>query len=214
MPNVQPKGASPRPAEAGSVSGLRVSLMPAESEGRRPPDLGRSVVMLVIIMLVETLVIGGVYFFLAQSSSARSKAQTDLRQKVQEADAAIAADEAGSQGLVRFSGRAAAVAEALDGHIYWQKFFAFLEANTTPTVRYVNFSGDALAGQVILDALAVSYRDMAEQIVILREHPMVESVRATSAAARINEIGEVVGVGFSMAVSFKPELMLGAPTAE
>ena len=207
MPSQQANRDAPSRPSPGGQGGLRVSLMPVEGEGRSGPDLGRSLVILGIVLLAETLLILGAYFYLSQLTSQRTGEQEELRGRITAADKSIADKEKSVSDMVTFSGQVNAATEVLDGHVYWQKFFDFLEKNTTPTVRYVNFSGDADAGQVILDAVAVSYRDMAEQIVLLRENPDVESVRATSAAARISEVGEVVGVSFSMAVKFDPKLV-------
>lgn len=199
------------PSGSGGLSGLRVSLMPSEGAPTPQQDLGRAIVILVIVLLVETLIIGGVYFYLAQTTVKRSDDQTALKTQITALDKDIKVKERTAKDVLTFAAQTTAVTEALDSHIYWSKFFTFIEANSTPTVRYANFSGDADTGQVILDAVAVSYRDMAEQIVLLRENPMIRTVRSTSASARVSATGEVTGVSFSMAVRFKPELMRGFP---
>lgn len=206
-----PGAAAGRPAakeDAGgglSLSGLRVSLMPSELEGKAPPDLGRGLMILAFALVIETVIIGAAYFFTSRAVDARVARQAELQAQIDQLDKAVAAQEAEAKEAAAYNGQVNAAKEALDRHLYWTKFFALLESKTRPTVKYLNFSGDADTGTVTLDAVGRTYRDVAEQIVTLREEKSIADVRTTSAAAQITDTGEVTGVSFTMVVRFKPE---------
>lgn len=193
-----------------SLSGLRVSLMPSELEGKAPPDLGRGLLVLAFVLVIETVIIGTAYFFTSRAVDARVARQAALQTQIDELDKAVVAQEAAAKEAASYNGQVNAATEALDKHLYWTKFFALLEAKTRPTVKYLNFSGDADTGTVTLDAIGRTYRDVAEQIVALREDKAIADVRTTSAAAQITDTGEITGVSFTMVVRFKMEAWMRA----
>lgn len=188
-----------------NLSGLRVSLMPSELEGKAPPDIGRGLLILAFVLVIETVIIGAAYFFTARAVDARVARQAALQVQIDELDKAVVAQEAAAKEAASYNGQVNAAKEALDNHLYWTKFFALLESKTRPTVKYLNFSGDADTGTVTLDAVGRTYRDVAEQIVALREDKAIADVRTTSAAAQITDTGEITGVAFTMVIRFKIE---------
>ena len=103
--------------------------------------------------------------------------------------------------MEKFDRQARAVEASLKTHITWLYFFEIIESRTKPNVKYLSFIGDADSGIISLSAIGRSYRDVAEQIVALREHPQVKKVATSGASALINELGEVTGVTFSMVIT-------------
>lgn len=193
-----------RAEEGASFSGLRVSLMPSELAVKAPPDFGRGLLVLAFALVVETLLIGGAYVFVRRTVEARVFRRDALVAEIGALDATVAAQESAAADAVRYGSQVAAAKKALDARVNWTAFFSLLEAKTKPTVKYVNFSGDADTGVVTLDAVGTTYRDVAEQIVTLREDARVTDVRTTTAAAQVNEAGEISGVAFTMVIRFKP----------
>ncbi|HTM68433.1 MAG TPA: hypothetical protein VL426_03980 [Candidatus Binatia bacterium] len=199
---------APRTERGGGepFAGLRVSLMPSELEGRTGPDMGRGLMILGLVLVVETIIAGALYFMTARATDARIAKRDELQTKVDDLDKQVAAQETLAKEAAAYNGQVAAAKEALDKHLFWSRFFAALESKTHPTIKYLNFSGDSDSGIVTLDALGKSYLDVAQQIVAFKEYPLVSDVRTTSAAAKISEKGEVTGVSFTLVLKFKPEV--------
>lgn len=200
------------PADAGSfgggIGGLRVSLMPSEIEGKAPPNLRKRVILLALTLVVETLALGIGYFVLLGVARSRTEEGTELAAQRSTLMLAVQKKEGAAKEAVLWNAQRIAAKESLDGHVYWTALFGFLEAKTLPSVRYNSFGGDAANGTITLDARANSYRDVAEQIVVFRNEPAVLDVRTTSASAQVNELGEIVGIAFSMSVRIDPALWL------
>lgn len=202
-----PSGAKPA-AEGGAFSGLRVSLMPSELEGKAPPDLGRGLLVLGLVVIIETIAVGAGYFAVSRAIDGRIGRRGQLEAQLAQLNKDVAKQEAAAKEAAAYNGQVLAAQEALDNHVFWTKFFAFIEARTRPTIKYLNFSGDADSGIVTLDSVGRTYRDVAEQIVALKEDPMIIDVRTASASAKVDEKGEVTGVAFTMVLKLKPETWL------
>ncbi|KPJ85507.1 hypothetical protein AMJ57_02910 [Parcubacteria bacterium SG8_24] len=192
--------------------GLRVSLMPAEGRKERPPDTGRRALILVLVLIVETIVIGSLYFLTIQRTSVMESEKAKYEEEMTQLNQQIGTAVEEARDMRIFGVQMGAVQQALDSHVYWTKAFDFLAANTHPSVRYVNFTGDSRTRVIVVDAVGGSYKDVAEQIVIMRESPSVESVQTSSAAARVSEVGEIEGVSFSMVLRLSPEVWLDVST--
>lgn len=197
----------------GDQKGLRVSLIPSDPGAGAGPDLRKRVLVLVFALVIEALVIGGAYFYVLRLTEGQGTSLDNLTQRSEAVIESIKEKELAAEDMVNFDKQARAVEESLKFHITWSSFFDLVESQTKPNVKYVNFVGDADSGVVSLSAMGKTFRDVAEQIVAFREHPMVESVQINSAAARINELGEVVGVAFSMVITmdlnaWRPEMAM------
>lgn len=207
-----PAGARPA-AEGNAFSGLRVSLMPSELEGKAPPDLGRGLMILGLVIIVETIAIGAGYFFVSKAIDGRIGRRGQLETQLDQLNKDVVKQEAAAKEAAAYNGQVLAAQEALDNHVFWTKFYAFLEARTRPTIKYLNFSGDADSGIVTLDAVGRTFRDVAEQIVAFKEDPMIVDVRTASASAKVNEKGEVTGVAFTMVLKLKRDTWLAPKQA-
>jgi hypothetical protein len=205
-PAAAKKPASAAPAGGGVFSGLRVSLMPSELEGRAQADPGKRLLALGLVLVVETVLILGAHFFINKAVADKTGNRDELLAKVEELSARVAKEEAAAKDVVAYQTQISAANESLDGHISWTSFFSFLEKRTSSSVKYLNFSGDADGGTVTLDAVGTSYRDVAEQIVRFREDPLIADVRTSSASARVSDTGEVIGVSFTLVIRVKPEV--------
>lgn len=208
----------PKPAEKADAqpqaagvfgSGLRVSLIPSEEEGKGA-GLRRGILIVAFVVVIEALAFGGFYVYLLQSETAR-KAELD---ELMSRRAAVSAEiDAAADDLSKVSGflkQVDAVVDVLDGHLRWTEFFGTLEDLTLPNVRYLSFSGDAASGTVSLTAVARSYRDVAEQVVLLGDDPRVRSVTTRSATAKVDELGNVVGVTFSLVLEMENDVWFRA----
>lgn len=146
--------------------------------------------------------------YLLQTESARKAELAELTSRRTSVSAEI--DESSDElaKIAYFMKQVSAVEETLDGHLRWSEFFGTLEELTVPNVHYLNFSGDAESGTVSVSAVARSYRDVAEQIVALRDDPRVRSVTVRAATAKVDEFGSVVGVTFALVLDFEKAVWL------
>jgi hypothetical protein len=187
--------------------------MPSELEGKAPPDLGKGLLLLALVMIIETIAIGAGYFFVARSTDSRIARRAQLQTQLEQQQKDVAKQEGAAREAAAYNGQVLAAMESLDAHVFWTKFFAFLEAKTRPAIKYMNFSGDSESGIVTLDAVGLTFHDVAEQIVAFKEDPMLLDVRTASASAKVNEKGEVTGVAFTMVLKLKPETWLQRKSA-
>ncbi len=198
---VPPPPGAPRPTPAGGgFSGLRVSLMPSDLEGGRGPDLRRQLLVLALVLIMETLIVGGIHFWLSDTTAKRQAERVSLDQRINDIKADIEEQNQALVGAVDLDKQVKAVKSSLEQHVYWTEFFAFLESNARPNVRFLRFGGEAETGLFSVDVMGRSYRDIAEQIVALRDNPKVLNVRATSASAKVGANGEIEGVLTAMMV--------------
>ncbi|MFH1046921.1 MAG: hypothetical protein V1738_01340 [Patescibacteria group bacterium] len=180
-----------------SFGGLRVSLMPAGEE-EAGGGIKRWLLALAIILFVETVLIGGGYLFMANKEADLQARRAELDQAIAASSQKIKETENVAVEASQFGKRARIADNLLDAHLRWTLFFEHLHRVTKPTVTFLNFSGDVASRTVSMDAYGLTYRDVAEQIVALREDDAVMQVITTSATARTNELGEIEGVGFSL----------------
>lgn len=193
------------PSELGG--GLRVSLMPPEAKSARAPDVTRRLILFVAVLVLETLVLGGVHLFLLRLTASREAAVAELTAKIEATERDIAIKEKSAEQAVVFNAQLGAAASVLDAHLHWSNMFAFLEEKARPNVHFINFNGSA-DGMISVDTVARTYRDVAEQIVALRDDPLVLDVRTATASAKVNELGEVTGITFTMVIKVNPKLFV------
>ncbi len=98
-----------------------------------------------------------------------------------------------SQDALSFKDKSAAFSDLLDNHIYWTRFFNWLEANTLNTVKYDGFTGD-LSGVYSFDASAPSFAEASWQVKVFADKENVKSVSVNSVSsnAEISEEGSVL----------------------
>ena len=101
------------------------------------------------------------------------------------------------------------IQQLLDNHLYWTKFFTFLEKYTISDVYYANFS---MAGteKLVISAVGKDYESVAKQLVNFQKAPdFIKNVSINNASAVINyEKGKYEGVDFNIDLEFMPEIFL------
>jgi Tfp pilus assembly protein PilN len=202
-----PVPAATRPAaakERSGFAGLRVSLIPAELTGRTGLDPRRALVILAALLLGATVLVVVVYLVVLRVSSVRAERIEVLRGELAGLRAETSVLEQRARLAVAFNAQVTAGAAALDGHVYWTGFLRRLEQYVLPAVRCTTLTGDAGGGLANIDCAGRTYRDVAEQITLMRSHPDVLEVRTSSASAQVSNTGEIEGVSFSMSLKMKP----------
>ena len=81
-----------------------------------------------------------------------------------------------AKDALSYKEKSQAFSDILSNHIYWTRFFSWLERNTISSVKYEGFSGD-LSGSYSLKAVAPSYAEVSWQVKAFSDNPMVKSVK-------------------------------------
>ncbi len=187
--------------------------MPSEAEGGKAPDLRTRALILVLALVIETIVVGGVNFYLMRDAAKKKTEAAELsKQTVVIAKQAADLEKSLSDSLL-FDRQVSAVKDGLDRHIYWTKMFDILAKGSLSNVVFQNFSGDTDASMVTIEALGKSYQDVAEQIVAFKNNPLVAQLRTSAVSVRESQGGTFAGVHLTMFIKFKPEAWQKAPAA-
>lgn len=178
---------------------LDVNLIPQETAGPSYATLWP----LVGAVLGAALAVAAAFVGLGLDMGARTRALAEAQAK----SAATAELLLGQQQAVAEMGRSVAqvrsVTGLLDSHIYWNRYFTWLESVTLPDVYYTGFMGDA-AGTFTLAASARDYVTLAQQLVVLRADPRVQRVGVAEASRDSQG-----WVNFSMSLTVSPDVFVG-----
>lgn len=101
---------------------------------------------------------------------------------------------------VDFVKKIKALDQILENHRYWSPVFTLLEASTLKNVEFNNFSGSLRTETLELSGRTERYLHIAEELVLLEQHPLIESVEP-----RGIELTEQ-GVEFSLEIKLKPTI--------
>ncbi|MDD5251641.1 MAG: hypothetical protein PHT12_03325 [Patescibacteria group bacterium] len=199
-------GAATAAKEAPAGVGLRISLMPSDLEGGKRPDLTKRVLVLVLVLVVETLVFGGIHLYLSRLASDRIAEGVKLEAEQKQQAVEIAEEEKMMAEALTFNRQVAAVSDTLERHIYWNGMLSWLETHTRPNVIYYNLNANADTGLVVVDARGKDYRDLAEQIIMFREDPAVLKLSHSAASLSMSKDGKVDGAVMSFSLKLKPDV--------
>lgn len=89
----------------------------------------------------------------------------------------------------------------LSAHPFITNVFGFLEAQTLPQVRYLNFNFTADGKRLDLDGETPSYAMLARQITVFEKNQEIESVDFGGLSFQKNQ------VGFKLSIVFKPTFL-------
>lgn len=105
-----------------------------------------------------------------------------------------------TQEVLSFKERAETVQTLLNKHRYWTPVFSLLERVTLPQVQYKSFRGSFNDRAIQLEVTTTSFRNVARQILILQDAPLIEEVHPSS--PKISE----EGVKFSLKLTLAPDV--------
>jgi hypothetical protein len=184
-----------------AASFLDVNLIPRElAEKMRPlTKIRRLLWTAVLSWLVIFAIYGGMIWYQGYLISNVRNAQA----RIEEIDIEIESYKPWQEEALAFNNKATDISRILDQHIYWTAFFAFLEANTLPEVRYQNLSGD-VAGTFTLSATAPNYETVAKQIALFKSSELVSDISVASAVASLSE--DSSEVKFNISLTVKPDV--------
>ncbi|MFA6307181.1 MAG: hypothetical protein WCV70_04395 [Patescibacteria group bacterium] len=128
-------------------------------------------------ILAPIFIVGAVYYGLAfyqKSNQAKNLAQAE---KFAQLEQDIGKEESSIKEILDFQSRLKIVTQIFKQHLYWTNFFNFLEDNMIKDVYFKNFSGDT-GGNYTMNATAVNYSNIPEQISVLKNNKKITSVEA------------------------------------
>lgn len=150
-------------------------------------DWNKHIFSAILVLIVAGLFVFEIYLGLdywelreTEKASAIEKDANKIKQDI------IALNNSSKEAL-SYKDKSLAFGDLLNNHVYWTRFFSWLETNTINTVKYEGFDGD-LSGEYVLSASAPSYAEAAWQAKILASHPMVKSAVIEEVSAEKTEV--------------------------
>jgi len=173
------------------------------------PGTGKPLIWFLLAVLLLTLAVYGVFYFLdgktiselASVNGRIAQVEKNMSDPPPEFKDAIKAQSA----LNEISGM-------LDRHIYWTNVWEELGRNTLKTARYFSLSATTENSIFVIDGTVDNYSELGKLMLGLQGSSRFKDVQMISSGPGK---GEATGVEFSLAVEYKPDLLLkNSPTFE
>lgn len=169
-----------------------------------------------LILLITLLICGGIYAPLYLEAKNRENTAKELEKITQDVINETKAVRESSQETNNFIDILKEIKKIIEGHIYLEKIFTFLETNTLKTVYYSNLQFNYESGTINLVANAKDYHALAEQILIFQTlGDVIERVDVSSVALEKKEETQDEDlknkerlVTFNLSLKIKSELLL------
>lgn len=167
-------------------------------------NLGSLLFALIIVALFVTEIYLGLNWWASYESQRLTQTENNFNQVSRE----INSMKAESDQVSAFKTRANLADSLVKDHIYWSKFFDWLEKNTLSSVHYLGFSGKT-DGVYNLQAQASSFRDISWQVRALLEDPRVIKVYSDSGSSAREDreaVNPASSVSFDLYLQVDPSL--------
>lgn len=148
------------------------------------------------------IVVAGIFLWLGTQINNYQQQLTVTQDQITNLVEQIVEQKSVIEGIEQTNQQVNLTQQLLDNHIYWTKFFQWLEGVTLPNVYYSGFMGD-IAGKFSLSASAKDYTTLAQQLLLLQSNDQIGQV-SVSEASRDAE----GWVNFNLSFSVKPSLFL------
>ena len=178
-------------------------------------DINKNIGTLLFSLLIAALFMAEVYLGLNWWSNYESARVEEMETKFNQVSKEIKGLKGESEKILAFKQRADLVDSLVANHVYWTKFFNWLEKNTLSSVNYLGFEGDD-SGVYSLQASAKTYRDLSWQTRALLEDPSVVSANvAGGESERPKDEGQaeaaVEDITFTLDLTVDPALFKNLP---
>ena len=169
-------------------------------------DWNKNIFVSLLVFIVAGLFVFEIYFGLNYWEKRENDKALIIEAQTNSIRSEVVKLTADYKNALSFKDKSTAFSELLKNHIYWTRFFSWLESNTLNTVKYGSFSGD-LSGAYSLNATAPSFAEVSWQTKVLNDNSYVNSVKVDSVASekQLPEDGEELNVT-AADVSFNLEL--------
>lgn len=192
----------PSPKKGGKSGGLKMNLI--RDEVVNVFDWRKNLIILALALVLAVALVIAAYWGLiwwgerqyniAESEFVQEKDISALNQDIKSSQEKI------NQEILPFQKKLEKTESLLNHHIYWNKFFKFLEDHTLSSVYFSGFSG-GLEGQYSLSAQARDIEAIEAQVDKLLQSEFVRDVWVEKASLGATEEGS--SVSFTLNISLK-----------
>lgn len=183
-----------------------VSLLPgkkgSQQEGAAHSAIGP---MVFGIVLCVVLGIGG---YLRITSNNARRATSALEQKLYAMQERIRQQEDAAKDQIGVGNVIGFAKSTLGSHVSTIGMFQVIEHAAIPDVVTLDQLALETKGTVVLAARANDYEAVVRQLLAWRQEPTIKDMRVTTVSARLDELGNVVGINFNATLTFMPELFV------
>jgi hypothetical protein len=181
--------------------GIEVTLMPEEIPITKRLVQERILIFLAVIAVSSLIVFMMRVWAIWQCEEAEIKVN-QIKSEMATIEAQIMNYNDEIEEIRKLEKKATRANNLLNNHIYWTKFFKFLEDYTIPDVYYGDFTGDT-KGKIVLPAVGRDLIAVARQLVAFSSaSEFVKEVTITDL------VGGVKGVTFNINLTLNPETFL------
>ncbi len=179
-------------------------LEPLSIIPKQKPEIPSWVTYLFLGSLISILLLGGIYFFIANKISVEEGKKSALGRQVVE----LRSNQA-SQGLknsaIVLSRKVEDFSHIFKEHKITSRFFDLLRASCHPKVQFTSFDFNANAGTVALIGVGQDFQVLGEQILIFKQDKNIKDVEISG--INLSKEGDV---SFNINFSIEPNLFLNS----
>lgn len=172
-------------------------------------DWSKHLLSLFLVVLVAGLLVTEIYFGLDWWQKQEEERTVTLNAEYQDTISKVKNISNNSKDFSTFKDKLTLTQQMAETHIYWTKFFDWLEKNTLNSVTYSGgFSGD-VSGDYALSATAKTFSDISWQVKAFKNNPLVETVSVDSGSSGVSDLKATSTdsqVSFSMKLKVKPQV--------
>lgn len=172
-------------------------------------DWSKHLLSLFLVVFVAGLLVTEIYFGLDWWQKQEEERTVTLNAEYQDTISKVKNISNNSKDFSTFKDKLTLTQQMADSHVYWTKFFDWLEKNTLNSVTYSGgFAGD-VSGDYALSATAKTFSDISWQVKAFKDSPLVESISVDSGASAASDpkaTSTESQVSFSMKLKVKPQI--------
>ncbi len=172
-------------------------------------DWSKHLLSLFLVVFVAGLLVTEIYFGLDWWQKQEEERTVTLNAEYQDTISKVKNISNNSKDFSTFKDKLTLTQQMAETHIYWTKFFDWLEKNTLNSVTYSGgFVGD-VSGDYALSVTAKTFSDISWQVKAFKDSPLVESISVDSGASGVSDpkaTSTASQVSFSMKLKVKPQI--------
>ena len=168
-------------------------------------DWHKNLLISLVVLLIAAALVTELYFGLDWWGQAEMVSAQTLSSKIDSLNRDIAQVKGQADAALTYQAKAAAAGQLLANHIYWTKFFRWLEKDTLSSVKFGAFSGD-LTGLYKLTANTPTFAEVSWQAKAFLDDPLVEKVDISSASGVGKDAKEQTGINFPVSLQINPDI--------
>ncbi len=190
---------------------LDVNLMPQEETFMQPElEVSKKLYLSAMIIFSSIFIVAVLYLGITLYQLSIAKNISEIEKEINDLGQKISSVEGNKNEALAVQSHFEAADKLIKKHIYWTKFFGFLEKYTNNDVYYTSFS---MAGQdkLVISAVGKDYQSVAKQLVSFQKAgDFIKNVRIDAASADIVDEAGNYQVNFNINLEFQPAVFFEA----